>query len=247
MKNIFKKCMAFVIAGAMTLAFVGTTVFAGDVTQKSITVNGTGIVKVKPDICDISFTVQTNNKASDVSQQENIKITENVMTALKNMGIDSENIITSGYTVYPEYYYNEETHTSTITGYNTTNRFTVTTKQIDKAGEIVQTAINAGATRSSGVSFYVEDTNKYYGEALKSAILNASNSGKYIAEALGVNITSVLSVEEMQSSNSYENYKENSIASDMAMSENAGGGAASPNITYDDIEISANVIVVYGY
>ena len=76
MKNIFKKCIAFVVAGAMTLAFVGTTAFAGDVTQKSITVNGTGIVKVKPDICDISFTVQTNNKASDVQRKINNRANE---------------------------------------------------------------------------------------------------------------------------------------------------------------------------
>ncbi len=247
MKNIFKKCMAFVVAGAMTLAFMGTTAFAGDIAQKTITVNGTGIVKVKPDTCDISFTVQTNSKTSNESQQENVKVTENVINSLKNMGISSENIITSGYSVYPEYNYNEETHKTTITGYNTTNRFTVTTKQIEKAGEIVQTAINAGATRSSGVSFYVEDTNKYYGQALKSAVLNASNSGKYIAEALGVNITSVLSVTEIQNGNSYEVYKENAALSDMAMSESTSSGAASPNITYDDIEIQANVTVVYGY
>ncbi|HIT73227.1 hypothetical protein B5E58_03675 [Tyzzerella sp. An114] len=247
MKKLLRKTLGIVLAGVMTFGALGVIAFAGDIVPNTITVSGTGVVKVKPDTADISFSVETKGKTNSEAQAENAKVTDSVKKALKNFGINEENIITSGYSVYPDYYYDSDTKEDKITGYTASNRFTVTTKQIDKAGEIMEIAINAGATRTNGVNFYVEDTNKYYGDALKSAVVNASKSAKSIGEALGVSISNPVSVTEIPSSNSYEVYGKNMAMADMAVEESMGGSAPSTTITYDDIEIKANVTVVYGY
>ena len=116
MKKLLRKTLGIVLAGVMTFGALGVIAFAGDIVPNTITVSGTGVVKVKPDTADISFSVETKGKTNSEAQAENAKVTDSVKKALKNFGINEENIITSGYSVYPDYYYDSDTKEDKITG-----------------------------------------------------------------------------------------------------------------------------------
>lgn len=247
MKKSLKRVLGIFVAGALTFSAFSVSALAAETASRTITVSGTGIVKVAPDTADINFTVETTEKKSDEAQTKNAKITEDVYNALKSKGILEKDIKTSGYYVYPVYNYDESSKLDKLIGYTATNRFTVTTKQIDKVGEIIDTAVKAGATSSSGISFYVEDPNKFYGDALNSAVVNASKSANSIAKALGVTLTSVVNVTESPNGNSYEVFANNKMAMDTVAEASTSASQRNTKISYDDIEIEARVTVVYGF
>ena len=108
-------------------------------------------------------------------------------------------------------------------------------------------ALKSGATGSS-VSFYLEDSSIYYADALKEAVKSAENSAKAIAEACGVTLNGIVSVDEMSSNYSVaENTAEKVEYEAMSAADSAAnGGSYTTDIGYDKISITASVSITYG-
>lgn len=70
---------------------------------RTITVSGDGKVTTKPDIAMVSFSVATNAKTvKEVTDQGNQKMTQ-VRDALKKMGIEEKDLMTTQYDLQPQY------------------------------------------------------------------------------------------------------------------------------------------------
>ena len=59
---------------------------------------------------------------------------------------------------------------------------------INTVGEIIDTAVKNGANSLGGIIFIISDQTKYYYEALKSAVEDAQNKARIIANELNVNL-----------------------------------------------------------
>jgi len=95
---------------------------------------------------------------------------------------------TSGYSMYPLRSY--EAEEPTITGYVVSNRLMVTVTDVDKVGDIIDTAVNAGANEVQSVSFTLSDDARQDAreQALENAVEAARSDADILAKKLDVTI-----------------------------------------------------------
>ena len=245
-----KKIIAMLVTMIMTTSATPTavTAFAAETiqtTQRTIEVNGRGVVTAKPDVANIYLTVETKEKTAEQAQKKNTEIVEQVTKALKALDVKDENIVTLYYSVDMDKVYNEGKRTWEQQGYRVYNRFLVKVNDVNNVGKYLDVATKAGVTSIGSISFSISDTNQYYKQALQAAVKNASSSAVALAEALDTTLDSCICVEEMTSYNSYE--KEEAVDAISNMTTNATAGDADTNIRYEDIEITARVVMKYAY
>lgn len=103
MKRNFVRGFAVVLAAVSMLVMPATAARADDNagSVRKITVSGQGTVKVKPDVAYVTLGVQTDSKDAKEAQAQNTKLMNDVIEAVKALGIAEKDIQTSGYYMYP--------------------------------------------------------------------------------------------------------------------------------------------------
>lgn len=147
-----------------------------------ITVRGDGEVFVKPNYAQIQIEVSTEGKDVRGAQQENANIMNRVIQSLLQLNIPREDIQTAAFNVLPQYDYVEGKQI--FRGYEVTNALTVKVRDTNKIGSVIDTAVQNGANRVSGIQFKIENADPYYQQALRLALQNAQTKAKTIAETL---------------------------------------------------------------
>ncbi|MBN1367343.1 MAG: SIMPL domain-containing protein [Dehalococcoidales bacterium] len=158
--------------------------------QEGIWVTGTGAVKVTPDIATLSIGVNAREDSVALAQAAAAEAMNNVIASLKQNGIADKDIQTQYFNISPVYSWDDMRGTSTIIGYEVTNTVTVTIRDLDKTGTIIDTAAEAGGnlTRINGISFSVDDPTQYYDEAREMAMQDAKDTAQQLAELAGVSL-----------------------------------------------------------
>lgn len=237
-----RKIVALAIAGVLLLAGMGVPsvkqAYAAEPNLGEITVSGTGSVSMVPDVAYVTLGVNTQDASPKTAQEKNNRLIEKVINAVIGMGIAEKDIKTTNFYMYPNYDYNKGSEA--IVGYTVSNTVTVTVRDINKVGDVLGTAADAGANVSSGVQFSLLDSTAAYNEALVLAMENASAKAKTIAGALGKSIGNPASVSE-----SGGNYMPVYTGLQKAAMDTAAG--ASVPVQAGELTVSATVQVVYEY
>ena len=121
------------------------------------------------------------------------------------------------------------------------NQITVTVDNIDIVGNVIDTAINAGANSVNSVEFSLKDPQSYKDKVLVQAINDAKRKADIIAKTLGKNVVNVVSV---NSNNSYIEARTFNSMMYAKAADSAAVGASSP-IQAGDISVKANVSIVF--
>jgi uncharacterized protein YggE len=184
-----------VLAAAAAVAFVGVGLPQGakgdSAPTHGITVNGVGKVSTVPDRATFTFGVETHRStAADASDANNGEM-RRVIDALKAAGVADADMQTSQISVYPEY----KDSGSGVSGYVASNSVTVTVGIAD-AGSVVQAAVGAGANQVDGPSLTKDDSDALYAKALRDAVDDARARAQVLADAAGVTLGGVISIEE---------------------------------------------------
>ena len=134
-----------------------------------MTVNGEGHITARPNQAKLTLGVVTEHTSAEAAQQENAEISNRVIEALKQIGIDESEIKTTVYSVQPRYDYHDGK--SILRGYEVEHHFEVTIKDLSKIGNVYDLAIKNGANRSGGIQFQLTDSaliiKKHYKERSK--------------------------------------------------------------------------------
>lgn len=166
--------------------------------QRVITVSGTGRVTTPPDQATLTIGVQiTAPTLAEATQQASANMTR-VLDAIKAQGIDPKEIQTSLYNVTPITNH-KQGQTPQITGYQVMNVVTVTVKNLDNVGKVLDAGMSAGANYLGGVNFSVADRTSYETNARTAAVQNATQKAQTLAQAAGVKLGSVLAIHETTS------------------------------------------------
>jgi uncharacterized protein YggE len=197
---------------AESLAAQGATVSAA-----GITVVGTGTVTATPDTAEWSFGVQTSGETAEGALAANSEAMAKVVAALKGAGIAEDDLQTEQVSVYPR----TSDDGVSIVGYDATNTVRATIRDLDRAGAIVDAAVDAGANQVYGPSLTVSDTEAQYGAAVDAAFDDARARAEAIAEKAGL-----------------------TLGAPVAIVEGGGGGGAIPY--YGAAEAAADVAVEPG-
>lgn len=238
MKKYFKCICAAAIASSMIL---GMSAIAMAAEIRTITAKGEGIVRVEPDVCYVSIRAASLEKTAQKAKASNDKKVEDIVKALKGAGLSDENIISDSFSVHPKY--NWENGYEEIVGYEAYQYIEAEVKDLSKAGEIADLAIEKGGN-VNGLTYSVLDKEEAYVEALGLAVKNAGIKAAGIGKALGVSVLGPVSVVEGDVYNGFISYKDFVTTEESAASTR---GMNSTYLSYSDIEVLANVTIVYEY
>ncbi len=162
-----------------------------------LTVTGVGELRVDADELRLSLSVVAEGEEDDsarVVMDENSRLAEAVMNALRNLGLNDKEIETGRFTIHPRYSTPKRGEAPRIIGYRVENEVRVRTKKIEKAGEIIQHAIDSGANQVASISFGLADEQKHRADAIKTAAANARADADALAAASGVRLVRALRV-----------------------------------------------------
>jgi uncharacterized protein YggE len=187
---------------------------ATDKRQTRVTVGGDSIVQAQPDTSILTVAVVTQGRRAIDAQQENATKTEAVVRALKAAVGTGAEVKTSGYSLQPMRVYREG-QPPTINGYEARNSVTVTTGELNKLGNIIDAASQAGANDVTGISFTLRQDRAARDQALKEATHEAMSKAQVIAQALGGRVVSIAEVQE----NGFVRPLQAAIAGDVMMAK----------------------------
>lgn len=150
--------------------------------SRVMTVIGNGSLAVEPNIVQIQLEVRTENKQLSQAQKENADAMNQVIESLLKLGIDRENMQTVSYTIFPQNDYIEGKQV--FRGYEVRNAIMVKIRNIQEAGNVIDTAVKNGATGVSNIQFTVENEQLEYQKALSLALNNALSKAQTMAATM---------------------------------------------------------------
>jgi len=184
-----------VMALTLVIATFAAAPAAGAAPLRTISVQGTGIVTTVPDEAQFSFGVSTTAATARGALTGNASRMNRLISALEHAGIAPADIQTAQISLSP----NTNENGSKVLSFTASNSVTVKTRQIAKAGSIVDAAVGAGANLVSGPSLGPSDQRALQRRALKAAVADARARAFAIAQAAQVRLGAVQTVSETSS------------------------------------------------
>ncbi|HEX2914947.1 MAG TPA: SIMPL domain-containing protein [Chloroflexia bacterium] len=218
-----------------------TTPVAGPDGYSGITVSGTGIVTVKPDV--VSFNIGVETKAATVTeaQSSNSDKSKAISDALKKAGVKDEDIKTADYSIYPNYEYTPN-QPPKLDGYGVRNILAVTIRDVSKAGSILDAAGSAGANQISNISFSLENNADALKQARTAAMADARTKADQLAAAGNAQVGTVIKIVDASQNVS----PVPQMADVKAAAPSLAAGSAATTIESGQFKVIVYVQVTYG-
>lgn len=187
-----------VLAAVLSACGPTTIVAEPQPPQRTITVTGTGMVMLAPDIAYIFIGVHTENADISEAVASNNAQAQRVVDSLRNMGVDAKDIQTTNFSIWPSQQYDED---GKIIGviYMVDNTVHVTVRDLSKLGELLDAAIGAGANNINSIQFDVADKTEALSQARRAAAESARQQAEELASAAGVELGDVQTISYYES------------------------------------------------
>ena len=185
--------LAALTAGVLVLGGLGAAPAGAATRERTITVVGTGQVKGTPDVADLSMGVEAQAaSAVDALSTVNDRA-QKVLGVLHDAGVDDADIQTSDLQVNPTY--DDHNH---ISGYSASNSVIARIRDLSKAGAIIDAAAaKAGDNiRVDSITFSIDDDSALLAAARAKAVKRAKAQASQLADAAGVSVGNVLTIDE---------------------------------------------------
>lgn len=201
---------------------------------RTVTVTGSGSVSVIPDTANIQLSVVTHSRSVREAATENAQRMTDVQNAIQKADVPRESIFTSNYTMRQEYLY---VNGKSIPGdYRVSNMLTVILKDVTKAGEIIDAAIEAGANELTSLSFSVADVSAAEDQARALAVEQARHAAELLAQSGGAKLGRMISVSE-------ESYRQPAMQSNQKLA--AGYRESGTPVTAGKSNVTVTVRTVF--
>jgi uncharacterized protein len=187
--------VALVAAGMMAAPSLARAADTPPVPQ--LQANGTGEVMVTPDIAIVTIGVTSQAAEASAALAANSAKLAKAIEAIQAAGVAEKDIATSGFSIAPVYEQANRRPSDrppAIVGYRVTDQVRVSVRDVAKSGGLLDAVVNAGANRVSGIAFDIADRQSAADRALRKAIRDAKARGKLMAEAAGLRLVRILSV-----------------------------------------------------
>jgi uncharacterized protein YggE len=120
---------------------------------------------------------------------------DKVMAAIRAAGVAARDVQTAGISVQPQYRY-AENQPPAITGYQASNTVNLKVRDIGKLGKVLDALVASGANQVNGPAFEVDKPDAAYDEARIAALHKAEARAKTYADAMGLRVRRVVSINE---------------------------------------------------
>ena len=144
----------------------------------------------------ISIGVETTNRtATDAVVANSLKM-NNIVSALKNNGVNEDEISTSQFSINPNYNYSQSGNILETTGFTVTNTLKIQSMNLSNISLWIDTAVNAGENTIGGIDFKVSEKrlDSLKKMLIEDVIANARQTANIASSAVGLNITGIKSM-----------------------------------------------------
>ncbi|NBW06657.1 MAG: SIMPL domain-containing protein [Caulobacteraceae bacterium] len=207
-------------------------------TQPSLNLSATGEVKVAPDMATITFGVVTEAATAQEAMAQNATQMTRVAAALRRAGIAERDIQTSGLNLQAQYDY-VQNEPPRLRGYQATNRVTVNINDLTKVGTTADAVVAAGVNQIDGISFGLKDPKTAEDQARRLAVQALQAKARLYAEALGVQLGGIRSLNEGGG------YAPQPPMPVFAMARMQSAGADSTPVSAGELSVKIDITGVY--
>lgn len=236
----------FLILSAIAVLALSATAFAGS--EKGVINSSASVNKsITPDTVELSIAVISTDKQSmQTATKKNKELTEKLYKAMKEM-INPENndyVKTSDLSAQPIYEY--ANNKRTFSRYEVSNVMTVSTKNVDKTGKIIDKAISLGASRIDNLNFTLSSYEAQCDEMLLTATRKTRVRAENIAKTAGTRILGVQSIDgSCSTSNNTNRRVYYNMMAKSAMADGVEAAGSSVPIESGSMKIFANINASY--
>ncbi len=231
--------IAVLVAGLFALACTETTVVQPDSQGTTgISVSGTGSVFGEPDVAVLTLGVEAQADSVGEARAQAAEAMDAIMSALRDGGVDDDDIQTSRFSVQPRYDF--RAGEQELIGFFVDNIVTVKIRNIDDTGDLIDAAVDAGGdlARVDNLRFTIDDPAELQDEARRLAMEDAKSKAETLAEVAGVDLGAPRSISESGGPRS--------ITFEGAIVADAGRDFSSTPISVGELQVQINVQVLYG-
>lgn len=179
-------------SGALAASASAEALAAPAAAGEGITVVGSGSARAVPDVAEWSFGVQTSGETAAAALAANSAAMDDVVAALRDSGIDEDDLRTEQVSVYPR----TSDDGLIVVGYDASNTVRATIRDLDRAGPTVDAAVSAGANQVYGPTLTLSDSKTQYRAAVEAAFDDARARAEAIAEKAGVSLGAPVAIVE---------------------------------------------------
>ena len=239
-----KKLLTVCLIAALLTALAAPALAEGE--DRLIRVGGNATIALAADTATIQIGVNTRSESVQEAQRENAELMAAVMAAIKGLGIEDKDIVTSQFNVFSNYEYETSSFGAETRKlyYQVQNNVTVTVHDLSTIGTVLDAAMEAGANTTYGIAFSSTQANEAYQKALTRAVEDAMVKAKVLADAAGVKLGKLISINAMQNTAVYA--RETYGASNTFVYE-AKMADAGTSISSGDVSVTAEVELVYDF
>lgn len=246
MKNLSKLmlcCAAVMCAGQMAEAS------EANAKSPTISVVGSAVLKVEPDLATISFVAEVSEKESDKAREKLDAAISRLASECERLGIAKDRIIAESSNIHPQYSYPEASSKKrpVVTGYRGYRTIEVTVNDFSLIEKIIGFAAKDGTANIRNVSYSLADPHAYAQQVRELAVKDALEKARGLGALLNAKVTKLNSVSYRQN-RMLEGEQEAvpmMLRANKGMSNDAFGGDDSSFYSHNKIVLRDEVDVVF--
>lgn len=216
--------------GAQTQSQIGQ---ADD--RRTIAVSGSAQVQGEPDRAVVRLAIETRADDPSAARTDAAERADGMRAALSELGLDDNQVRSEGFRLHED---RRRSADGEETTYVARHQFEVTVEDLDRTGEVIDAALDGGATNVRGVRFTLseEQAEELRQEALERAMDDARDEAGTIADS------SDLTVEDVRHASTRSNRRPMELREAPGL---AGGDAAGTELNPGPVTVRATVEVRY--
>lgn len=220
----------------MSAAILLTACSVPTTSQRTLTVTGHGEVRLDPDVATVTLGVQTRRPEVASAVSENNRVANAILEAARGVGVANADMQTSYFSVYAQPEYDEFGVLTNEVTYWVDNNLTVRLRDVSRLSQLLQAAVDAGATTIYGVEFTIAETGAAEDEARQQAIADARQRAEQTAGNAGLTLGEPLTINAGTFAPPPVFYGEGAFGL---------GGGGGPPISTGSSSVTADVTITY--
>ena len=197
--------IALLAIAAMVLTACGTMVAeaagsgapalqSSEGTSRTLSAQGSGVVKLNPDVAYVTIGVRTQDQDAKTAVAKNSEMSQELIDALVAFGVDEKDVQTTNFNIYSSEDYSQPFTDKPPMVYYVENSVYVVVRELDTLGELLSTAVEAGANNIWGIQFDVSDKSEALSKARELAVAAARAQAEELAGFAEVELGQIMNI-----------------------------------------------------
>ena len=190
-----KRFIKIIIAAIVLFSSLSCSIVKkAEASSRTITVTGRGVAEAEPDKASVVVSVVTQEWVAKTAADRNAEIMTRVRDALVASGVNANDITTTNYSIHRKESW--EGGRQSIGRYQVRNEMKIVVHNTALVSDVIDTAISAGASELTSLTFTVADDAALVRDARTLAVRQAQETASLLAGAAGCKIGDAITIIE---------------------------------------------------